>query len=90
RAMPFFKAMGKAISHIGGHGDGQSAKIVNQILVVGNALAMCEALLFGQAAGLVEFRGYYSGCRMKLVVVTWSRTGNHSADDNRHQDDYGQ
>lgn len=52
RAMPFFKAMGKAISHIGGHGDGQSAKIVNQILVVGNALAMCEALLFGQAAGL--------------------------------------
>lgn len=52
RAMPFFKAMGKAISHIGGHGDGQSAKIVNQILVVGNALAMAEALLFGQAAGL--------------------------------------
>lgn len=52
RALPFFKAMGKAISHIGGHGDGQSAKIVNQILVVGNALAMCEALLFGQAAGL--------------------------------------
>jgi len=52
RAMPFFKAMGKAISHIGSHGDGQSAKIVNQILVVGNALAMTEALLFGQAAGL--------------------------------------
>jgi 3-hydroxyisobutyrate dehydrogenase len=52
RAMPFFKAMGKTISHIGAHGDGQSAKIVNQILVVGNTLAMGEALLFGQAAGL--------------------------------------
>lgn len=52
RAMPIFKAMGKAIVHIGGHGDGQNAKIVNQILVVGNALAMCEALLFAQASGL--------------------------------------
>ncbi len=52
RAMPIFQAMGKTIAHIGGQGDGQSAKIVNQILVVGNTLAMGEALLFGQAAGL--------------------------------------
>jgi len=52
RARPLFRAMGKAVVHIGGHGDGQNAKIVNQILVVGNALAMSEALLFAQASGL--------------------------------------
>jgi 3-hydroxyisobutyrate dehydrogenase len=44
--------MGKTITHIGGQGDGQLVKLVNQILVVGNALAMSEALLFAQAGGL--------------------------------------
>lgn len=52
RAMPVLKAMGKTITHVGGHGDGQMVKLVNQILVVGNALAMSEALLFAQAGGL--------------------------------------
>jgi 3-hydroxyisobutyrate dehydrogenase len=52
RAMPFFQAMGKTITHVGGHGAGQMVKLVNQILVVGNALAMCEALLFAQAGRL--------------------------------------
>jgi 3-hydroxyisobutyrate dehydrogenase len=52
RARPVFEAMGKAITHVGGHGDGQAVKLVNQILVVGHALAMSEALLFAQASGL--------------------------------------
>ena len=52
RAMPVFQAMGKTITHVGGQGDGQMVKLVNQILVVGNALAMSEALLFAQAGGL--------------------------------------
>ncbi len=52
RARPILQAMGKAITHVGGHGDGQTVKLVNQILVVGNCLAMCEALLFAQAGGL--------------------------------------
>ncbi len=52
RAMPIFQAMGKTITHIGDHGAGQTVKLVNQILVVGNALAMCEALLFAQAGGV--------------------------------------
>jgi 3-hydroxyisobutyrate dehydrogenase len=52
RARPLFEAMGRAITHVGGHGDGQMVKLVNQILVVGNALAMSEALLFAQAGGL--------------------------------------
>ncbi len=52
RAMPFFKAIGKRITHVGDHGAGQMVKLVNQILVVGNAMAMSEALLFAQAGGL--------------------------------------
>jgi len=52
RAMPVFQAMGKNIVHVGDHGAGQTVKLVNQILVVGNALAMSEALLFAQAGGV--------------------------------------
>ena len=52
RAMPYFEAMGKTITHIGGHGAGQMVKLVNQILVVVNTLAVGEALLFAQAGGL--------------------------------------
>lgn len=52
RAMPIFEAMGKTITHVGGTGSGQTVKLVNQILVVGNTLAMSEALLFAQAGGV--------------------------------------
>jgi 3-hydroxyisobutyrate dehydrogenase len=52
RALPVLQAMGKAITHVGGHGDGQMVKLVNQILVVGYALSISEALLFAQAGGL--------------------------------------
>jgi 3-hydroxyisobutyrate dehydrogenase len=52
RAMPVFQAMGKTITHIGPSGSGQTVKLVNQVLVVGNCLAMCEALLLAQAGGV--------------------------------------
>lgn len=52
RAMPFLQAMGKTITHVGPLGAGQMVKLVNQVLVVGNALAMSEALLLAQAGGL--------------------------------------
>lgn len=52
RALPVFQAMGKNIVHVGAQGAGQTVKLVNQILVVGNALAMSEALLFAQAGGV--------------------------------------
>jgi 3-hydroxyisobutyrate dehydrogenase len=52
RAMPVFAAMGKTITHVGGAGAGQTVKLVNQILVVGNMLAVGEALLFAQAGGV--------------------------------------
>jgi 3-hydroxyisobutyrate dehydrogenase len=52
RALPVFQAMGKAITHVGPNGAGQTVKLVNQVLVVGNCLAMCEALMFAQAGGV--------------------------------------
>lgn len=52
RAMPAFEAMGKTITHVGPIGAGQMVKLVNQILVVVNMLAVGEALLFAQAGGL--------------------------------------
>ena len=52
RAMPAFQAMGKAIAHVGPNSAGQTVKLVNQILVVVNMLAVGEALLFAQAGGL--------------------------------------
>ncbi|MCL4304053.1 MAG: NAD(P)-dependent oxidoreductase [Anaerolineae bacterium] len=52
RAQPVFQAIGKKITHVGPIGAGQTVKLVNQILVVGNCLAMCEALLFAQAGGV--------------------------------------
>ncbi|MBN9315661.1 MAG: NAD(P)-dependent oxidoreductase [Devosia sp.] len=52
RARPVFAAMGKATTHVGPIGAGQTVKLVNQVLVVGNALAMSEALLLAQASGV--------------------------------------
>ncbi|RMD82592.1 MAG: NAD(P)-dependent oxidoreductase, partial [Chloroflexi bacterium] len=52
RAMPVLQAMGKTITHVGGHGAGQTVKLVNQILVVGTMLAISEAFVFAQASGV--------------------------------------
>ncbi len=52
RARPYLEAFGSTITHVGGVGDGQRVKIVNQVLVVGTQLAVSEALLFADAAGL--------------------------------------
>jgi 3-hydroxyisobutyrate dehydrogenase len=52
RAMPVLEALGKTITHVGPQGAGQMVKLVNQILVVVNELAVCEGLLFAQAGGL--------------------------------------
>ena len=49
---PIFEAMGKTIVHQGGPGAGQDTKMVNQILISSNMVAVCEALLYGHKAGL--------------------------------------
>ena len=49
---PIFEAMGKTIIHQGNAGAGQHTKMVNQILIASNMIAVCEGLLYGYKAGL--------------------------------------
>jgi len=51
RVKPYFELMGKNITLVGGNGDGQTAKVANQIIVALNIEAVAEALLFAAKAG---------------------------------------
>ncbi len=51
RIRPLFELMGKNITLVGGNGDGQTAKVANQIIVALNIEAVAEALLFAARAG---------------------------------------
>ncbi len=51
RLKPLFELMGKNITLVGGNGDGQTAKVANQIIVALNIEAVAEALLFAAKAG---------------------------------------
>lgn len=51
RVKPLFELMGKNITLVGGHGDGQTAKVANQIIVALNIEAVAEALLFAARNG---------------------------------------
>ncbi len=48
---PLLALMGKNITHVGGHGDGQTTKVANQIIVALNIAAVGEALVFASKAG---------------------------------------
>jgi 3-hydroxyisobutyrate dehydrogenase len=49
---PFWNLMGKTIVYHGASGNGQHAKMVNQTLIAGNMIGLCEALLYGFRCGL--------------------------------------
>jgi len=51
RVKPVFELMGKNINLVGANGDGQTAKVANQIIVALNIEAVAEALLFAAKAG---------------------------------------
>ena len=51
RIRPLLELMGKNITLVGGNGDGQTAKVANQIIVALNIEAVGEALLFASRAG---------------------------------------
>jgi 2-hydroxy-3-oxopropionate reductase len=51
RVKPLFEKMGKNITLVGGVGDGQTAKVANQIIVALNIEAVAEALVFAAKAG---------------------------------------
>jgi len=51
RVMPLFSLLGKNINRVGENGDGQTAKVANQIIVALTIEAVAEALLFASRAG---------------------------------------
>jgi 2-hydroxy-3-oxopropionate reductase len=51
RAKPIFERLGKNITLVGGSGDGQTAKVANQIIVGLTIQAVAEGLLFAKKAG---------------------------------------
>jgi 2-hydroxy-3-oxopropionate reductase len=51
RVKPLFELLGRNITLVGGNGDGQTAKVANQIIVALNIEAVAEALLFAAKAG---------------------------------------
>ncbi|MFA7603624.1 MAG: 2-hydroxy-3-oxopropionate reductase [Novosphingobium sp.] len=51
RAEPLFRLMGQNITRVGGVGDGQIAKVANQIIVALTIEAVAEGLLFASKAG---------------------------------------
>ncbi|OYW87032.1 MAG: 3-hydroxyisobutyrate dehydrogenase [Sphingobium sp. 32-64-5] len=52
RAQPILSAMGKAVIHAGGAGNGQAAKICNNMLLGATMAATCEAFAMAQKIGL--------------------------------------
>ena len=52
KCKPIFKAMGKKISYVGEAGNGQHAKLANQIAIAGAISAMAETITYGKAFGL--------------------------------------
>lgn len=49
---PLLMLLGSTIVHQGGHGAGQRTKLVNQVLVAGNMVAVSEALVYARRSGL--------------------------------------
>lgn len=54
--MPLLEAMGKTIRHQGPPGSGQHTKMVNQMLIAGNMIGVCEAMLYAFRSGLDPLR----------------------------------
>ena len=51
RAKPILEVMGKTIVHAGGPGNGQAAKICNNMILGASMIAVCEAFVSGGKAG---------------------------------------
>jgi 3-hydroxyisobutyrate dehydrogenase len=52
RAAPILRAMGKAVVHAGGSGNGQAAKICNNMILGVSMIAVCEAFVLADKLGL--------------------------------------
>jgi len=82
KVKPFFAVMGKSITRIGGNGDGQTAKVANQIIVGLTIAAISEALVFASKAGADPAKvrealmGGFAGSR--ILEVHAQRMLNHT------------
>lgn len=52
KLLPIFNAMGTSVSRFGTAGQGQNAKMANQIMIAGTMTGLTEALVFAKKAGL--------------------------------------
>lgn len=52
RVLPLLQCYGKTITHCGDSGQGQATKLVNQVLVLGTLLSVCEAMTLVKKSGL--------------------------------------
>jgi len=52
RATPLLAALGKRVTHMGGPGQGQMTKLVNQVVGAGTLAAVAEGVLLAAGAGL--------------------------------------
>lgn len=52
RAKPYLEQMGKTIVHAGGSGNGQAAKICNNMMLAINMIGQCEAFSMAEKLGL--------------------------------------
>lgn len=52
RILPCLQLMGQKILHCGAPGQGQQAKLANQVAVAGVMFSVCESMLYAQSAGL--------------------------------------
>jgi 3-hydroxyisobutyrate dehydrogenase len=52
RAEPILQKMGKTIVHAGGPGNGQAAKICNNMILGASMLAVCEGFVLAEKLGL--------------------------------------
>lgn len=77
RALPLFEAMGSNICYQGGAGNGQSAKLVNQILISGAMAGLAEAWAYADALGLdphVLYESLHTGAAgSKSLDLYWPR-----------------
>jgi 3-hydroxyisobutyrate dehydrogenase len=72
RAEPILAAMGKTVIHAGGNGAGQSAKIVNNMILGATMIATCEAFVLAKKLGL-DLQTFYD-ISSKASGQSWSMT----------------
>src|SRR3546814_4190398 len=74
RAKPILSAMGKTVIHAGDAGNGQAAKICNNMLLGATMVATCETFAMAQKLGLDQQTFYYiSSVSSDRKSVGWGK-----------------